>query len=475
MEKPSWVYCNKTHFNHFIDKDGVMQVYFLAFEHNWDIFQFLPTKHKYYFYLNDDYKSEYNFTVLYRTFLQKCKHLRQEHICFILKNEYQEQLLKQLPLSFNYIMKETCIATFTEYSITDEFFDNFALYPLSSAIETLNTVAPIDISDATLNDLVSKYYIQRSTFTPIESVSFFGASVTMQNCGYTSFIDVSSSKIYTKGYEGCTVQHAMWLVDHIIRIKPTVCVLEWLSSAYNQGRREFHAHLDIVVQKLLQNNIVPIFLYLYKKDICEFKEQKQFYEELASYYSINSIHIDDMIVDSAINPVLIVKDNVHTTFTGSKLYGKILSTILNKNCEPSSLARLLQDKKEPFVSNNPNINTCVIPLDISGSETRQFDNKTYYKITDRYVLQSMAGCNKLYAVNILFCNTNGVIYINNQIYQTWDKNCFYTRNGYIIINMDITHDIHIQVSQDIVDTSECKYEAVFPDEKCLWIAELVIQ
>ena len=247
MEKPNWVYRNKTHFNHFMGADGIMQYYFLAFEHNWDMFQFLPNSNMYFFFLN---KGPYNFNVIYRTYLQKCKHIELERICFILSEEKQEDLLKELPIKFKYIMKSSCNELFKQYGITDTFFNNFSVYDLPSAVGIVNSSEKFNIDNTLLIKSTTDNYIKRSPILTKNSIVFFGASVTGQHCGYVDFIKHPTITTVAKSYSGCTIQDATWLVDDIIELKPSICILEWITSIYKPNKQRSHEQLDIIIQKL---------------------------------------------------------------------------------------------------------------------------------------------------------------------------------------------------------------------------------
>jgi len=79
------------------------------------------------------------------------------------------------------------------------------------------------------------------------------------------------------------------------------------------------------------------------------------------------------------------------------------------------------------------------------------------------------------AMNILFYVNNGYILINENKFQTWDANCYYKRFGYINLNMLLDIDsIKIIVSQEKFDTLTCKYDITFPEEKYLWLSEIII-
>jgi len=57
----------------------------------------------YYFNLNKNYKSMYNFDIIEKTFKHKCQNIDKERICFILNTPEQYEYIKNLKQQFNYI------------------------------------------------------------------------------------------------------------------------------------------------------------------------------------------------------------------------------------------------------------------------------------------------------------------------------------------------------------------------------------
>jgi hypothetical protein len=106
MEKPSWTFNNVSYFNCIKQLNGNNIIIFSDFEHNWDLFQFMNNNNDYYFRLSENYKSDFNFNMIYKTYNQKCKHLDINKITFILNNIKQEQWLQALPIKFNYYLND---------------------------------------------------------------------------------------------------------------------------------------------------------------------------------------------------------------------------------------------------------------------------------------------------------------------------------------------------------------------------------
>lgn len=108
MEKPSWAFKNVTYFNKINNNDKNYFI-FSDFEHNWDFFQFLTNENKYYFCLNKNINSKYNFEIIYKTYQQKVKHLNSDNIHFILFFKEQENFIKELPILLNFVYDKEII------------------------------------------------------------------------------------------------------------------------------------------------------------------------------------------------------------------------------------------------------------------------------------------------------------------------------------------------------------------------------
>ena len=70
MDKPKLAFNNKTFLNNIKLNDKNIYI-FSDFEHNWDLFQFMNNNNEYYFNLNHNIKSSYNFDIIYKTYMQK--------------------------------------------------------------------------------------------------------------------------------------------------------------------------------------------------------------------------------------------------------------------------------------------------------------------------------------------------------------------------------------------------------------------
>lgn len=495
MEKPSWAFKNVTYFNKINNNDKNYFI-FSDFEHNWDFFQFLTNENKYYFCLNKNINSKYNFDIIYKTYQQKVKHLNSDNIHFILFFKEQENFIKELPILLNFVYDKEALSIL---NIEETLIKKFDTHQYDDAIKIINNTNKLFINETEINYLVNKNIIKRSIYKndDFSSICFFGASVTEQKYSYVNYL-VNNCKdltIIKKGYSGCHINQVIWLVNDIISMspKPKIFVLEWLTSVLKPSSDELKCYLDIICKKLLENNITPIFLYLYKNDINEYLEIVDYYEEVAINYNISSIFLYKVIKEiENIDISLILKDSCHTTYEGSNLYGLMIKNIINNLFLNNDLPAVRDSNKQLLINeflykkyNNIQVFLIEKLTNCENIDKIFFNEKTYYKI-DKELLISFNNDtdnnnndsnNKklLLALNILHYKNNGYILINENKIQTWDKNCYYKRFGYINLNTFLKEKtLKIAMSQEQFDTSECKYDVDFPNEKYLWLSEIIL-
>ena len=486
MEKPSWAFKNVTYFNK-ISNDDQNYFIFSDFEHNWDLFQFLPNENKYYFCLNKNIKSKYNFDIIYKTYQQKCKHLNPEDITFILFFKEQENYIKELPISLNFVYDKEVLFIL---NIEETIIKNFGTYKYDDALKIINNKNKLSINITEINYLVNKNIMKRTNYTKedVSSICFFGASVTQQNYSYVNYLENNCKEIniIKKGYSGCHINNAIWLVNDVINMKPKpkICILEWITSILKPSEYELKCFLEIICKKLIENNITPIFLYLYKTDINDYSNVIKSYEDIAINYNISSIFLYKAIEEiENIDISLIIKDTCHTTYEGSNLYGLMIKNVINNSFLNNDLPPVISKNKTLILINDSLYkkynNICVIPIEqvinCESIDKMFFNEKTYYKIDKELLIRFDDKLNLLLGLNILYYKNNGFILINQHKIQTWDKNCYYQRYGYINLNIFLNEkSLNITVSQEQFDTKDCKYDVDFPNKKCLWISEFIL-
>jgi hypothetical protein len=478
MEKPKWAFNNVSYFNYIKQNNGNNIIIFSDFEHNWDLFQFMNDTNDYYFRLSDNYKSEYNFNIIYSTYSQKCKHLNINKMTFILTNIKQEQMLQSLPIEFNYLLNNNnSFLNFVKEKYDLELEKNiltfFPTYLFNDAITIINDSTKLIIDEEKIEINILKNLIRRNNInmSEVKSIAFFGASVTGQVFSYVNYLqkNIENINIIKQGYTGCHINQAIWLVDNIIKLKPDLCFLEWTTSSLKSKRDDLELYLDNVVTKLIKNNITPVFLYLYKDDIDEFTEIINIYEGIANYYNITSFHLYKIIKELFDNKKQILKDSCHTNYEGGNLYGIIIKKMLNY-CNTNNNINNILCKNNKY----DGIKIINIKKFVNNMEYELFNEVEYFKIVDELVIDKLNGVNTLIAINILYYKNNGYIEINDNKILVWDNNCYYKRYGYVNLNLPITESIiTIKIFNEDFDKSSCKYETTFPNEKYLYISEII--
>jgi hypothetical protein len=155
-------------------------------------------------------------------------------------------------------------------------------------------------------------------------IVFFGASITQQKTGYVhSFKELNPNHtIYQFGYGGMYITDAgICFIDEVIDIKPDYCFIDWFSPACYRPPEKIKDYLDVIVQKLLNINCHPIFLFFYRKNM----DQGWFdmFDYLKKYsYNHGVNYIDLSKLDGGEQ---YLRDSIHTNDLGSKKYGEIIN------------------------------------------------------------------------------------------------------------------------------------------------------
>ena len=473
MEAPSWIYTSQFYLTN-VNLNNKNYIFIPGFEHNWNLFQFMTNDNFYYFYLNTDYKSEYNFKIVYDIFIQKCKHIDPNNIWLILENDVSKKYLINLPTKFNFVLKDAMSSHFNG-NIDEKILLFFPTYTIQEAIKIINDMSiQFDYKTENTINIIKKNISNDFYLSDNDTISFFGASVTDQKLSYVDVLsDKINNKLYKNGYQGCHINQAVWLVDDIIQIKPKICVLEWTTSVYRDTLDNIIKYLHVIVNKLLHANIIPVFLFLFKQNINNFMDIIDAYCAVAKYHNICCIHHYKIIQEIGLDNDYFLKDSCHTNYNGSVLYANILYDVI----------MLLKNSKNKFIPNTQLLHKqdklndlCTLYLDNilnNSTEYEIFNNKKYWKITDSIIINNNLNISKIVALDIIYYKHNGIININGTNIQTWDRHCYYKRSQYFNIEIDVQDSIIIHVLQDNFHTTDCKYDIIFPENKYLLISNLV--
>jgi hypothetical protein len=155
------------------------------------------------------------------------------------------------------------------------------------------------------------------------NISFFGASITQQQSGYVYHFKGFNPNYNIKqfGYGGMHITNAgICCIDEVISQQPDYCFLDWFSPECYRPPERINEYLDTIIEKLLNINCHPIFLFFYRKGIDEdWFSMFDYIKEYGNKYNIN--HID---LSKLQNADQYLRDTIHTNDLGSKTYGDII-------------------------------------------------------------------------------------------------------------------------------------------------------
>ena len=286
--------------------------------------------------------------------------------------------------------------------------------------------------------------------------AFFGASVTEQKNGYPiHFIKKNKCLHYNIfGYGSRHLNDAgICYIDDVLKSNPSYCFIDWFSTGYINNKNDENTvdkiklYIDTIVYKMLYKQIICIFLFL--PDNSDTNVDKTIiYKKIMDY--LNKINIPYIDLSNKFNDHELKRvsyDGIHTTEYGSSIYADII--------------------------------------------TKQFIETIYsnYKIPDKYPLKTKYDMIKILEINKI-CNEikfrgkgeiisieqligpyTGLLKLNEQIINIWDRWCYYQRlcNK---INIEIIDELHIKCIQDDFDRSTCKNNIVWSKDKYLKINKI---
>jgi len=155
------------------------------------------------------------------------------------------------------------------------------------------------------------------------NIAFFGASITQQKSGYVHcFKELNPDhNIQQHGYGGMYITDAgICFADQVVSEKPNYCFLDWFSPACYRPPEKIDQYLDAIVEKLLEINCCPIFLFFYRQQMDPgWFEMFDYLKRYASQYNINYVDLSRLT-----NPDQYLRDGIHTNLLGSAEYAQII-------------------------------------------------------------------------------------------------------------------------------------------------------
>lgn len=277
------------------------------------------------------------------------------------------------------------------------------------------------------------------------NITFFGASITQQNDGYAQFFARMNTKFKVNifGYGSMHLKDAgVCYIDNVLSTDPEYCFIDWFSTAYvDEAKDDFDEitiYIDTILNKFYSKGVKLIFLTLPEV----VRDKTEIHKRLNEYLLSKNVPTID-ISKSFDDLDLILRDGIHTTPYGSEQYSKLIS---------DKFINEFYDKIE-------------IPK--------------YYPAINKYCNIKQVPLNLLVYKNIIF-NGNaevigilqhigpytGLLKINNEIFNNWDRWCYYDREM-VNLKFSINGETKIEILQDEFDTSSCEHVCDWKVQKVL--------
>lgn len=291
----------------------------------------------------------------------------------------------------------------------------------------------------------------------LQNICFFGASVTGQKNGYVHHFKNLTENICTVEQHGYGAMHirdaGVCFLDKTLENKPKYCFLEWFSTAIILTGKSLDRFLDTFLFKMYQINCTPIFLLIPHTDIHQDKlpERIAMYEYVKSYSARMNIPIIDLYhefnkkkIDVDYSKIL--RDSVHTTECGSKLYSE-----------------LIYDYFISYIFNNNFTYTC--PEKTIYCDVKNLIFKQQTIITEKITIKGKGNIIGIYQTVGPF---SGIVELQHDTQDTttdvllWDKWCFYERNMLKLMTK-LDNTLNIIVTQKQFDRSLCEKKIEWDD------------
>lgn len=304
-----------------------------------------------------------------------------------------------------------------------------------------------------------------------KKVCFFGASVTRQPKGMVqNFQELNkNTDTYFFAYGGNRIKDAgVCHLNKIIKTHPDYCFVDWFSGQMPLAptAQFLEMCMDAIVYKLLEIKCIPIFLLLYRHDSITINDilpkRAELYSLIESYckkYNIPclSLYKNKRVINLQADNQLLI-DVVHTTPSGSALYGELISEYFNKVLNGS---------------NPVNSDTIIKPLDNYLCDIKEINfEKT---ITKSF---KIIGNGRLIGININAGPHSGIVDLFHangaqERINTWDMYCYYTRNIVSFVNTYMKDWIELKINKENFDRSacnkECPWEKFDKELRCMSI------
>jgi len=275
------------------------------------------------------------------------------------------------------------------------------------------------------------------------TIVFFGASVTQQKEGYVphfqQLIDTTKYKVIQKGYGSMHLTDAgVSFIDAVIAENPSYCFIDWFSTGLDtQDYIYLSTLLDCIVRKLFNVRSKVCFLLF---DLNPMEPTRKIMYSLVKQYA-EKYAIDYIDITNNENITDVLRDTVHTTPLGSKLYARKIFDYFTENIEGKEL--LIPAMPPPTMYDSIRI------MDI---------NKTVHKKV------SLHGDFTIVGIYQRIGPFSGLVSVQQDdsvsIMNVWDQWCHFEREN-IKLSTGACKRVVISISQDSFDTSSCKKDIDF--------------
>lgn len=264
-------------------------------------------------------------------------------------------------------------------------------------------------------------------------LAFFGASVTAQKEGYWyHFSKLMKTHPIQMGYGSQHLSDAgICKLQEVLDMKPTVCVIDWLSSGYKEISEKTKTCLDTIIHGFSSINCKLFFIILPKE---EHKERLDFYKFVKEHLKKKNIPVIDLTEYIEFSP-RVCRDSVHTTSYGARMYAKIMYRKYKK----------FEDSLEVVKDTKPTEYSSVKKLEIK-------------KRVKHYL--TLSGNAKIVTFSLILNKENGFIKIGEKKIQTWDRWCHYERPNCKINDIEVDGETRLEILEDDFDYSACTDKSI---------------
>lgn len=268
-------------------------------------------------------------------------------------------------------------------------------------------------------------------------IVFYGASVTQQRNGYVNhFAKLSKAKVLKFGFGGMHLNDAgICFIDKVVELKPEICFVDWFSTWYINQDGKFNLYIDVIAEKLLKIGCRVIFLFCVRNKDVKISDWKTFYAETKNYLKsekLEYIALDEILSEYPVKEIL--RDEIHTTKKGSRLYAETIYDYLQQ----------FADSLYENADIKPNIYSSISALSVK----RGFDKELI-----------LEGDCHIQGFFLKIGPWSGIVDISTSKLSTkentWDRWCYYGRDRFSF-NLPIDGRATFTISDEAFDTSECR-------------------